>query len=129
MDKPEPVFIDGYITRDVLNTEPEWILGKGAIHADKMIAWLQLNKKYADKGGWIPYQTLRSKEKQTRYSLVDMYQVNKSIEGTKTTHEDANPKYAPRTDKQFIENEISKKLYGGSELTAEDYEAMNEIPF
>lgn len=143
-EKQTPVFIDGYITRDILNTEPEWILGKGAMHADKMIAWLQENKKHADKGGWIPYQTLRSKEKGTRYSVIDMYQVNKSIEGAKTTGEYNDTKYRnidgtvsgtsevsqkhPNEGIQKINDEASDRLFKTS-LTEDENKRLAELPF
>lgn len=124
----DKVFIDGYITRDIPDTMPLFILGAGAIHADKMIKWLQENKKYADKGGWIPYQTLRSKEKGTRYSVIDMYQVNKSIDGAKTTMEDAQPKYRTQelSQKQQSEVEVGDKLFNNG-LSDEDLEAMEHM--
>jgi hypothetical protein len=123
-DTNKPIFIDGYITRDILDTQPVWLLGKGAIHVKKMIAFLQANEKYADKGGWIPYQTLRSKDKGTRYSQIDMYQVNKSIEGAKPSVE---PKY-DMTDKEKINDEVSDKLFG-QHLTEEEHIRLENIPF
>lgn len=120
----DKVFIDGYITRDILETVPAWILGSGAIHAKKMIKWLQDNEKYADKGGWIPYQTLRSKEKGTRYSVIDMYQFNKSTDNQKPSVE---PKY-DMTPKEQLNEDISQKLFN-SFLSEEEHIKLDDIPF
>ena len=91
------IFIDGYTTRDIPDSAPLFILGGGSFHVERMIAWLQANKQYADKNGYIPFQTLRSKEKGTRYSTVDMYQVNKAKEGQRNDTAQAQ-EYAGRYD-------------------------------
>lgn len=123
-EKERPIFIDGYITRDIPETAPLWILGSGAIHAKKMMQWLKDNEQYADKGGWIPYQTLRSKEKGTRYSVIDMYQVNKSKETQKPSVE---PKY-DMTPKEQINEASSQKLFN-SPLSEEEHIRLDDIPF
>lgn len=144
-DTNKPIFIDGYITRDILDTQPLWLLGTGAIHAKKMIAFLQANEKYADKGGWIPFKTVRSKSTGSRYSQIDMWQVNNSVEGAKPSTE---PKYQMPTDKedeQFdkdfdaqMERELNDKDAINQEtashifnkpLTQEELDGLQDIPF
>lgn len=69
MDK---IFIDGFYSSDVPETAPEFILGKGSLHIDKLRKFLSNNEQYANKG-YLNYTILRSREAGSRYVVLDTY--------------------------------------------------------
>ena len=75
----ETIFFDGLYSNEVHESAPEFILGKGSIHVDKMIKFLSDNKQYA-VNGYLDYTILRSKNAGNRYAVLDTYRFDKSIE-------------------------------------------------
>lgn len=69
----EKIFVNGFISKDVPDTAPDFILGKGAVHVPSLIEWLITNKGLADDKGYINITTLRSKTTGKRYTEVDTY--------------------------------------------------------
>ena len=68
----EKIFVNGFISKDVPDTAPDYILGKGSLHVESLMKWLQDNKNLADNG-YINITTLRSKTTGKRYTEVDTY--------------------------------------------------------
>ena len=75
----EKIFVDGYITNEIPNTAPDFILGKGAFHVKKLPEFLKKNEHLA-VNGWLNFSTLRSKAKGTRYTEVDTFAYDKRQE-------------------------------------------------
>jgi hypothetical protein len=75
--KPEPIFVNGYITRDIPDTTPDYVLGKGSFQVDSLIEFLNANKKFAVKG-YLNFETLRSKATSKRYTKLDLYEYEKN---------------------------------------------------
>lgn len=99
-NKPDTLFIDGFYSEDVPETAPEWILGKGSIGIDKMIAFLNANRHIAVNGA-IKY-TIKMAKTGRRYVEVDHFGMAKyrdylekngktHIAPVETTPEDINP--------------------------------------
>lgn len=74
-NKPAPLFFDGFYSDDVPETAPEYILGKGTIAIDKMIAFLNAQRHIAINGG-IKY-TIKMAKTGKRYVEVDFYGMEK----------------------------------------------------
>lgn len=68
----EKIFVSGFISKDVPDTAPDYILGKGSLHVESLLKWLQDNKNLAENG-YINITTLRSKTTGKRYTEVDTY--------------------------------------------------------
>lgn len=68
----EKIFVNGFISKDVPETAPDYILGKGSLHVESLMKWLQDNKGLAENG-YINITTLRSKTTGKRYTEVDTY--------------------------------------------------------
>lgn len=75
----ETIFVDGFYSNDVSDTAPEFILGRGSLHINKLKKFLEENEKYAVKG-YLDYTILRSKDAGSRYVALDLYRFNKSNE-------------------------------------------------
>lgn len=147
MENTEKIFIDGYHTSDIPETVPAFVLGRGSFHAKRLVAWLTENQKYADRNGFIPFETLRSREKQTRYTQVDMFQYQNSLKNREETPESReynDTKYRnidgtisgtseasknhPDESVQKANDEASDRLFN-SQLTEEENRRLAEIPF
>ena len=70
-------FISGLYSSDVADTAPAWILGKGSIHLEKLMVWLDMHKHLADEKGFINFIVKRSQEKGKRYIEVDTWKPTK----------------------------------------------------
>lgn len=129
MESTEKIFVDGYHTSDIADTVPAFVLGRGSFHAKRLVRWLTENQKYADRNGFIPFETLRSREKQTRYTQVDMFQYQSSLKNREETPESREyneQKY--RTQKEAINDEMSDRMFS-SQLSREEDERLAEVPF
>lgn len=122
------IFIEGYFTKDIPDTAPDFILGKGSFKVDELIAFLQKYKPLA-VDGFLNFSTLRSKEGGKRYTELDLYQFNQQSDQVK---EDAmiklrNPDYPTPTEVGVDINEMNAILSGEKPIvTAED---LGEIDF
>ena len=74
-EKPPVIFFDGFYSEDVPPTAPEYIMGKGTIAIDKMIAFLNAQRAIAVNGG-IKY-TIKMAKAGKRYVEVDQYGMQK----------------------------------------------------
>lgn len=72
----EKIFVDGFMSQEVADTAPEWILGKASIKIEALMEFLENNKKYA-VNGFLNIQILRSKTTGKRYTELDLYQWSK----------------------------------------------------
>lgn len=81
MEKQEKVFVNGFISKEVNDNAPEFILGNASVKIDDLIAFLNDNRKYA-VNGWLNWTIKRSKDGK-RYTELDLYQFNKFQEGKK----------------------------------------------
>lgn len=86
----EKIFVDGFMSQEIADTAPEWVLGKASIKVDALIAFLEANKKYA-VNGFLNIQTLRSKATGKRYTELDLYQWNKLQEKEPSTMTSVQP--------------------------------------
>ena len=75
MNPTDKIFLNGFVSVDVPDTAPEFILGKGFINCNQMIDFLMeaRNQSYC-KDGKINFTILRSKATGKRYATVDTYQ-------------------------------------------------------
>lgn len=78
----EKIFVNGFISKDVPDTAPDYILGKGSLHVESLVKWLQDNKGLAENG-YINITTLRSKTTGKRYTEVDTYKKPVAVEEPK----------------------------------------------
>jgi hypothetical protein len=85
MEKQEKIFVNGFISKDVPETAPEFILGNASINIKSFMDFLLANEKYA-VNGWINLSTKRSKDGK-RYTELDLYQFNKEQDKLKTSQE------------------------------------------
>lgn len=79
----EKIFVNGMISKDVPDTAPDFVLGKGSFEVDNLINFLNEHKQYA-VDGWLNYSILRSKGTGKRYVELDLYQFynpKKKVEG------------------------------------------------
>lgn len=73
--REEIIFLDGFYSDDVPDTAPEWILGKGTINIDKMVAFLLAQRTIAINGT-IKY-VIKMAKSGKRYVAVDTYGMQK----------------------------------------------------
>jgi len=73
--KTNIIFFDGFYSEDVNPEAPEWLLGKGSIAIDKMIAFLNANRHIAVNGA-LKY-TIKMAKSGKRYVEVDQYGMEK----------------------------------------------------
>lgn len=78
--KPEKIFVNGIVSKEVPTTAPDFILGKFSINTNELIAWLSNNRKLGDEGGWINCTIMRSKNTGKRYVEVDQWKPVKPLE-------------------------------------------------
>ena len=113
MDKNKMVFINGFFSKDVPDTAPKFIMGKGSLHVGNLMQWLQENR-YADfvNDGYINYEIRKSDKTGKRYIMVDTYK-----------------KQAPAPAPETIDmQQVSKKIV----TTVSPYEqelSPDDIPF
>ena len=119
----EKIFVDGYITNDIADTLPPYILGKGAFHVKKLIKFLQDNEKYA-VNGWINFSTLRSKEKGSRYTEIDLWAYNKKQESGESVAQGIQPSTLSADDIAELQ-----ALRAVASRQVEDVVKPEEIPF
>ncbi len=78
-DKQEAVFVSGLYLNRVHEKAPAFVITNQDIHVDKLIDWLQENKKLANEKGYIRIQGKESDKKKdakgnnVRYFQVDTY--------------------------------------------------------
>ena len=77
-NKPPIIFFDGFYSEDVPPTAPDYIMGKGTIAIDKMIAFLTAHRHIAVNGG-IKF-TIKMAKTGKRYVEVDQYGMQKYSE-------------------------------------------------
>lgn len=75
----EKIFISGLYSQEVSDKAPSFILGKGSIHVDKMIKWLEENRDLAGERGYINWTLLEGKTG-TRYFEVDTWKPSQNID-------------------------------------------------
>lgn len=75
----DKIFVDGFMSQEIPDTAPDFILGKASVKIDALIAFLEDNKEYA-VNGFLNFTTLRSKSSGKRYTELDLYQYNKNQE-------------------------------------------------
>jgi hypothetical protein len=113
-NKPTKEFIGGFYSSDVPNTTPDYILGKGSLHLEKLMTWIDTHKNLADEKGYINYTIKRSKEKGTRYVEVDTWKPKTVGEQKETSYDDlvAQKHVAPDgTAYPMDENGAIKAIY------------------
>lgn len=67
------VFIGGFFPKPLGEKDPEFVMGKGSINVDNMIASLEECRKYADNG-WLNYQIFQSKKDPSkRYAQLNLW--------------------------------------------------------
>ena len=120
MDK-EQIFIEGSFTKDIPETTPAFVLGKGSFKVDAMIEFLQKYKPLA-VDGFLNFQTLRSKDGTKRYTTLDLYQFNQQPERVR---EDAliklrNPNYITPTEAEVDLDEMARMLGSASDSFVND---------
>lgn len=72
-NKPNKIFVNGFISKDIPETTPEFILGKDSLHVPSIKEWINANEHLADEKGFINTVTLRSKSTGKRYREVDTW--------------------------------------------------------
>jgi len=82
MEKQEKVFVNGFISKDVPDTAPDFILGNSSVNIKSFVDFLLANEKYA-VNGWLNMTTKRSSKDGKRYTELDLYQYNKAQEKLK----------------------------------------------
>lgn len=117
-NKQDIIFVDGYETKDIPDTTPDYILGKGSFNVDKMIEFLTKYKALS-VSGYLNFETKRSKSTGKRYTQLDLYRFNQQPDQVK---EDAlinlrNPGY-PTPTSQGID--LSKTLSDTHGISPED---------
>jgi hypothetical protein len=68
----ETIFTEGIYLNKVADTAPSFIITNQSLHVDKLIAWLQANRKLANEKGYINIVGMEGKEGK-RYFKVDTY--------------------------------------------------------
>lgn len=81
MEKQEKIFTSGFISKDIPDSVPEYVLGNTSINIKGFVDFLLANEQYA-VNGWLNISTKRSKDGK-RYSELDLYQYNKEQEKKK----------------------------------------------
>ncbi len=112
----EKIFVNGYVTQDIPETAPDYILGKASIKVTDFRKWLDENEKYAVRG-YLNIVTKRSKEKQVRYSELDLYSYKQAQE------ESSLPPDVVAELKAARENEIMARKARDTEVI------MSDTPF
>ena len=79
MDKPNKVFVNGLISKDIPDTTPEFILGKLSVKVSEFIKWLEENKGLADND-WMNLTIMRSKSTGKRYMEVDTWKPKSTVQ-------------------------------------------------
>ena len=101
----ETIFVDGFISKDVNDSAPDYILGNASVNIDNLIKFLEENRKYA-VNGWLNWTTKRSKGGK-RYTELDLYQFNK--QNTVKTNPDlqvaTDTKTSPGVNGEVIDTE------------------------
>lgn len=82
MEKQEKVFVNGFISKDVSDNAPDFILGNSSVNIKSFVDFLLANEKYA-VNGWLNFTTKRSSKDNKRYTELDLYQYNKAQEKLK----------------------------------------------
>ncbi len=108
-NKQDIIFVDGYETKDIPDTTPDYILGKGSFNVDKMIEFLTKYKALS-VSGYLNFETKRSKSTGKRYTQLDLYRFNQQPDQVK---EDAlinlrNPGYPTPTSQGIDLNKTLK---------------------
>lgn len=71
----ETIFTEGIYLNKVADTAPSFIITNQSLHVDKLIAWLQANRKLANEKGYINIVGMEGKEGK-RYFKVDTWKPN-----------------------------------------------------
>lgn len=69
----DKIFVNGFVSKEVSEKAPPFILGEASIKVDDLIKFLQDNKKY-EIDGWLSMTIKRSKTTGKRYSELNLWQ-------------------------------------------------------
>lgn len=113
----EKIFVGGIYSKEVPETAPNFILGQGSFHVEKLITWLQENKHLASDRGYINWKLLEGKTG-TRYYEVDTWKPKKQETDTLQGQE-------AEDNKAFIEEQKKRE----AQMQAEGQKLVDELKF
>lgn len=98
-EKEPIIFVDGFYSDDIHPDAPEWILGRGTINIDKMVAFLLAQRTIAINGT-IKY-VIKMAKSGKRYVAVDTYGMQKYKE-----YMQKNSQPQPGTESQYTLEDV-----------------------